>query len=62
MRILRGAEANIMDMEGNLDIGGEVLSQLDWVIARFPRRRLPARNSGSKHPGLPRCSQTPMWT
>ncbi len=35
VRILRGVEANIMDMEGNLDIEGEVLSQLDWVIASF---------------------------
>lgn len=35
LRVLRGVEANIMDMEGNLDLGGEVLSELDWVIASF---------------------------
>ena len=50
VRILRGVEANIMDMEGNLDMGHRLVS----------RRRLPARNSGAKHPGLPRCSQKPL--
>ena len=33
VRILRGAEANIVDFNGGLDIPDEILSQLEWVIA-----------------------------
>lgn len=31
--VLRGIEANIMDMEGSLDVGDKVLLRMDWVIA-----------------------------
>ena len=33
--ILRGAEANIMDYEGNLDISPNYQTELDWIIASF---------------------------
>lgn len=31
--ILKGAEVNIMDCEGNLDLKDSILERLDWVIA-----------------------------
>ena len=33
MRILKGCEANIVDLEGNLDLPDVLLEQLDYVIA-----------------------------
>ena len=33
MRILKGCEANIVDLEGNLDLPDVLLAQLDYVIA-----------------------------
>ena len=35
IRIFRGAEANIMDYDGGLDITEEFLKKLDWVIASY---------------------------
>lgn len=35
IKVIRGAEANIMDYEGNLDIPADVLKKLDWVIASY---------------------------
>lgn len=35
VRILRGVEANVMDLRGTLDIPQTVLVWLDWVIASF---------------------------
>ncbi|WHH60477.1 phosphatase [Petroclostridium sp. X23] len=35
VKILKGVEANIIDMEGNLDMPEEYLCRLDWVIASF---------------------------
>ncbi len=35
VRILKGAESNIMDNEGHVDISGEYLMKLDLVIASF---------------------------
>lgn len=35
VRVLHGAEANIMDFDGNLDIPEDYLKNLDWVIASF---------------------------
>ncbi len=33
--ILRGAEVNIMDKEGTVDLNDTILNDLDWVIASF---------------------------
>lgn len=33
--ILKGAEVNILDREGNLDLPEWILARLDWVIASF---------------------------
>lgn len=33
VKILRGVEANIIDMEGSIDMPEEYLKRLDWVIA-----------------------------
>lgn len=33
--VLKGAEANIMDYRGTLDINNDYLSKLDWVIASY---------------------------
>ena len=33
--VLRGAEANIMDYDGGLDLSARSLEQLDWVIASY---------------------------
>lgn len=33
LRLLCGAEANIMDLEGSLDLGEDILSRMDYVIA-----------------------------
>ncbi|MBZ4646608.1 MAG: putative hydrolase [Petroclostridium sp.] len=35
VKILRGVEANIIDMDGNIDMPEEYLRRLDWVIASF---------------------------
>lgn len=35
VRILKGVETNIIDYEGNLDFGGEILEGLELVIASF---------------------------
>ena len=35
IRILRGAEANIMNYDGKLDIPENMLKKLDWVIASY---------------------------
>lgn len=44
MRILKGVEANIMDMEGTLDLPQELLETLDYVIASM---HLPCFTSGT---------------
>lgn len=41
-RLLRGAEVNIMDVDGRLDIEDDVLSQLDWVVASLHPKCLDA--------------------
>lgn len=33
--VLKGAEANIVDYEGNIDIDEETLSYLEWVVASY---------------------------
>jgi len=33
--ILRGAEVNIMDFDGTLDLDAEMLAQLEWIIASY---------------------------
>lgn len=33
VRVLHGAEANILDSEGHLDISEDLLHELDWIIA-----------------------------
>ena len=35
VRVLKGIEANIIDLEGHLDVSGENLAELDIVIASF---------------------------
>ena len=35
VRVLHGAEANIMDFDGSLDLSRNYQEQLDWVIASF---------------------------
>ena len=35
VRVLPGAEANIIDLEGNIDLGNYELRNLKWVIASF---------------------------
>ncbi|MCI8649159.1 MAG: phosphatase [Anaerotruncus sp.] len=33
--VLKGAEVNILDYQGQLDLSDEILEQLDWVIASY---------------------------
>jgi putative hydrolase len=40
--VLRGAECNIMDYNGALDLHENILSQLDWVIASYHDKACPA--------------------
>lgn len=35
VEVLRGAECNIVDREGNIDLDDEHLEKLDWVLAGF---------------------------
>ena len=35
VRLIRGAEANIMDFAGTLDLEEEILEKLEWVIASY---------------------------
>ncbi len=42
--LIRGAETNIMDLEGNVDLSEEILKRLDWVIASV---HLPCITPGS---------------
>ena len=35
VEIIRGAEANIIDYDGNLDLPDSLISQLEWVIASY---------------------------
>lgn len=35
VKLLKGAEVNILDENGSLDLSDHILSQLDWVIASF---------------------------
>lgn len=35
VRVLRGAEANILNFEGEIDIPSNVCARLDWVVASF---------------------------
>ncbi len=35
IRVLHGAEANILDSEGRLDINEKLQKELDWIIASF---------------------------
>ena len=39
--VLKGAEANVMDVNGTLDLPAEVLNGLDWVIASIHTDCLP---------------------
>ena len=39
--VLKGAEANVMDVNGTLDLPSEVLNGLDWVIASIHTDCLP---------------------
>ncbi|MBN4050867.1 MAG: phosphatase [Alkaliphilus sp.] len=45
VEIFKGAEVNILDLEGNLDLAQNILEQLDFVIASFHR---PCIASGSR--------------
>lgn len=38
--VLRGAEANIVDYEGNLDLDNTCYSRLDWINASIPYTEL----------------------
>ncbi|MFT3952475.1 MAG: phosphatase [Oscillospiraceae bacterium] len=35
VKVLKGAEVNILDADGNIDIAGALLSKLEWVVASF---------------------------
>lgn len=39
--VLYGAEVNVLDKEGNLDIPKKLLSQLDWVVASIHKEIIP---------------------
>lgn len=43
--VLRGAEANIMDFQGTLDLHDRLLEKLEWVIASL---HIPCINPGTK--------------
>ncbi len=45
--LLRGIEANIMDVQGTLDLEGELLDNLDWVIACFHKQSFLVSTSNS---------------
>jgi putative hydrolase len=45
VRVLRGAECNIMDEQGALDLEAPVLAQMDFVIAAFHRGTMKMTNS-----------------
>ncbi|MCL2048603.1 MAG: phosphatase [Defluviitaleaceae bacterium] len=44
VRVFKGAECNIMDEDGNLDLPAEVLARMDFVIASFHRGSFPPKN------------------
>ena len=44
MRVLKGCEANIIDLEGHFDLGDSVLARMDYVIASM---HLPCVTSGT---------------
>lgn len=48
IKLLRGVEVNVTDYGGSLDLSGEILEKLDWVIASFHGRVLPS-GSQSDH-------------
>ncbi|MCL2372915.1 MAG: phosphatase [Defluviitaleaceae bacterium] len=47
VRVLKGAEVNIMDAAGNIDLGIEWLSKLDFVIASMHRGVFPPADKAS---------------
>ena len=51
-----GAETNILDFEGNTDLGESYASQLDWVVASIHRLGLP----GLENPDVEKC--THLWS
>ena len=51
-----GAETNILDFEGNTDLGESYAGQLDWVVASIHRLGLP----GLENPDVEKC--THLWS
>jgi len=41
VKVLKGAEVNILDFEGGLDLPVKILERLDWVIASYHTLRAP---------------------
>lgn len=52
VRMLYGAEVNILDQEGKLDLDDEILESLDYVIASMHRPIFKPRNMQMRTPVL----------
>lgn len=57
--LLRGAEANIIDYEGHLDISQELLSELDMAIASLHPPCIPFADAETVTKGLEKVMQNP---
>lgn len=60
MRILKGVEANIMDLEGTLDLSQELLEKMDYVIASMHLPCLTSGNAKENTDCLIRVMQNPV--
>ena len=59
VRVLKGAEANIMNTEGELDLPASVLSKLDFVIAAMHRAPFPPTNSAEHTQAMIKAMENP---
>lgn len=58
--ILKGAEVNILDREGNLDLSERVLDRLDWVIASFHTPVFPPGSRGEHTSAWMAIAENPL--
>ncbi len=58
--LLRGIEANIMDTAGTLDLDGDTLGNLDWVIASFHKQSFPVSTKSIHTDALIRMAHNPF--
>ena len=56
VKVLMGAELNIMDYQGRVDLNEDVLKNLDYAIASLHTPLYPARHPPGKHQRLFKCT------